>query len=86
VAANDTVVGSICTEKKVPVFTSYGGAVCYASLAIDYYALGEETGKMAAQILLGEKTPADIDVQTLVPSVVYNQELCDKLGIAVPQA
>ena len=84
VAANDTIVGTICTENNVPVFTSYGGAVCYASLAIDYYALGEETGKMAAEILLGKKTPADIEVQTLVPSVVYNSELCAKLGITVP--
>ena len=36
VAQNDTIVGTICTQNNVPVFTSYGGAVCYASLAIDY--------------------------------------------------
>ena len=84
VAQNDTVVGTICTEQGVPVFTSYGGAVCYASLAIDYYELGCETGRMAAQILLGEKTPADIEIATLTPSVVYNQELCNQLGITVP--
>lgn len=85
VAQNDTIVGNICTEKKVPVFTSYGGTVCYASLAIDYYKLGEETGKMAAQILLGNKTPADIEIATLTPSVVYNETLCATLGIEVPQ-
>ena len=85
VASNDTIVGTICTEKKVPVFTSYGGAICYASLAIDYYALGEETGKMAAEILLGNATPEDIDVMTLTPTVTYNKELCDELGIAVPE-
>lgn len=85
VAANDTVVGTICNEYKVPVFTSYGGAVCYASLAIDYYALGEETGKMAAEVLLGTKDIADMEVKTLTPSVVYNEELCADLGIAVPE-
>ena len=85
VADNDTIVGNICNEKKVPVFTSYGGAICYASLAIDYYQLGAETGKMAASILLGEKTPADIEIKTLTPSVVYNEELCEALGIAVPK-
>ena len=84
VAQNDTIVGTICTEKNVPVFTSYGGAVCYASLAIDYYELGRETGKMAAEILLGKKTPADIEVMTLIPTVVYNEELCNQLGITVP--
>lgn len=85
VADNDTIVGTICTEKNVPVYTSYGGAVCYASLAIDYYALGEETGKMAAEILLGNKRVSDFVVTTLTPSVVYNEELCSKLGITVPE-
>ena len=84
VAANDVVVGTICTEKNVPVYTSYGGEVCYASLAIDYYDLGYETGKMAADILVNGKTPADYDIMTLTPTVSYNEELCAKLGIAVP--
>ena len=84
VAQNDAIVGTICTEQNVPVYTSYGGAVCYASLAIDYYELGAATGKMAAQILLGGKTPADIAIATLTPSVSYNVDLCAKLGIEVP--
>ena len=85
VADNDSVVGTICTDKKVPVYTSYGGKICYASLAIDYYALGEETGKMAAEILLGNKKPEDIEIKTLTPSVTYNEDLCAQLGITVPQ-
>ena len=85
VAQNDSIVGTICTDKNVPVFTSYGGAICYASLAIDYYKLGEETGKMAAEILLGTKSVSDFDVKTLEPTVVYNKDLCDKLGITVPE-
>lgn len=85
VAANDTVVGTICNEKNVPVFTSYGGAVCYASLAIDYYELGAETGRMAAEVLLGNKSVSDLEIKTLTPTVVYNQELCAQLGITVPE-
>ena len=84
VADNDSIVGTICNDKKIPVYTSYGGKICYASLAIDYYALGQETGKMAAQILLGEKTPADLEIKTLTPSTVYNEDLCKALGIEVP--
>ena len=84
VAANDTVVGTICTEKKIPVYTSYGGAVCYASLSIDYYQLGYQTGLMAAQILLEGKSPADIEIKTLTPAVAYNKDLCATLGIEVP--
>ena len=85
VAANDSIVGTICTEQNVPVYTSYGGAVCYASLSIDYYQLGYETGMMAASILLEGKNPADIDIMTLTPAVAYNEELCAQLGIAVNQ-
>jgi len=84
VAANDTIVGTICNDKNIPIYTSYGGAVCYASLSIDYYQLGVETGKMAAQVLLEEKAPADIAIATLTPTVVYNEELCAQLGIEVP--
>ena len=84
VAANDTVVGTICTEQNVPVYTSYGGTVCYASLSIDYYQLGYQTGLMAAQILLEGKSPADIEIQTLTPAVAYNKDLCAKLSIEVP--
>ena len=83
VAANDSIVGTICTEKNVPIYTSYGGAVCYASLSIDYYQLGYETGLMAAQILLEGKTPASFEIKTLTPTVTYNEELCAQLGIGV---
>lgn len=85
VANSDTVVGSVCNDAKVPVFTSYGGAICYASLAIDYYQLGVETGKMAAEILLGKTDMTTIDVKTLTPAVLYNEELCALLNIAVPE-
>ncbi len=84
VASNDAIVGTICTEKNVPIYTSYGGAVCYASLSISYYDLGAETGKMAAQVLLGEKNVSDIEIMTLTPAVVYNEELCKQLGIEIP--
>jgi putative ABC transport system substrate-binding protein len=84
VAQNDSIVGTICNEQKIPVFTSYGGTICYASLAIDYYELGVQTGKMAAQILLGQKQPSELEIATLTPAVVYNKELCADLGIEVP--
>ena len=85
VANNDTVVGTICAEKNVPVYTSYASSICYASLAIDYYQLGYETGKMAADILLNGKSPADIEIKTLTPNVIYNKDICEKLGITVPE-
>ena len=83
VADNDAIVGTICNDKKVPVYTSYGGSVCYASLAIDYYELGKVTGKMAADILLGKATPSDLEVEYLTPTKSYNKDLCDLLGIEI---
>ncbi len=85
VANNDTVVGAICNDAKVPVYTSYGGSICYASLAIDYYELGRETGRMAAEILLEGKSTSDLEITTLTPAVAYNEELCADLGITVPE-
>lgn len=82
VADNDSVLATVCGD-KVPVYTSYGGQVCYASLAIDYYELGAETGRMAAEILLNGKNPSDFEIKTLTPSTVYNDELCQKLGITI---
>ena len=40
---------------------------------------------MAAEVLLGTKTVADLEVKTLTPTVVYNKELCAALGIEVPE-
>ena len=79
-----TIVGTLCGAAKLPVYTSYGGAICYASLAIDYYQLGYRTGEMAAEILLGNKTVADFDIEVLTPTVQYNEEICANLGITVP--
>ncbi len=85
VTENQGIVSTICNEKNVPIFTSYGGDICYASLAIDYYQLGAETAKMAAQVLLGEKKVSDLEIKTITPSKSYNKELCEKLGIAIPE-
>ncbi|MBQ8331050.1 MAG: ABC transporter substrate-binding protein [Clostridia bacterium] len=85
VAQNDSTVGTVCGEKNVPVFTSYASTIGYASLAIDYYQLGVETGKMAAEILLGTKQVSDFEIKTLTPTTVYDEALCGKLNIAVPE-
>lgn len=85
VADNDSIVGTICNDKKIPVYTSYGGSICFASLAIDYYELGRETGRMAAEILLGTRSVSDIEIKTLTSSVVYNEEICRMHGITIPK-
>jgi putative ABC transport system substrate-binding protein len=51
VASNDEIVRNVCGPAKVPVFTGYESDICFATLAISYYNIGAETGKMAAEIL-----------------------------------
>ena len=84
VANNDAVVGDICTQANTPLYTSYGGDYCYASLAIDYYELGYQTGLMAAEILLEGKSASDLEIGTILPTTQYNKTLCEALGITVP--
>ena len=82
VASNDEMVRNICGPAKTPVFTGYESDICFATLAISYYNIGVETGKMAAQILLGQQ-----DITTMAirydanPVKKYNKEICDELGI-----
>ncbi len=85
VATYETIVDEVARAAKTPVYASYGGSICYGSLAIDYYQLGYRTGVMAAEILLGTKSISDYSVETVTPTVTYNKELCDLLGITVPE-
>ena len=78
-------IDSICRDAGVPIIAGEEG-ICkgcgVATLCVNYYDLGYQTGLMAAEILLEGKSPADIEIQTLTPSVAYNEELCARLGIA----
>lgn len=82
VASNDQMVRNVCGPAKIPVFTGYESEICFATLAISYYNIGVETGKMAAQILLGKE-----DITTMAirydanPVKKYNKAICDELGI-----
>lgn len=73
----------------IPVFGSEIEQVkngCLASQSIDYVSLGRETGKIAAKILKGEAKAADIPVALISDSKpVYNQEVCDALGLTLPE-
>lgn len=82
VASNDEMVRNICGPARVPVFTGYESDVCFATLAISYYNIGVETGKMAAQILLGKEDITKMAIRyDAAPVKKYNKEICDELGI-----
>ena len=88
VASNTEAIDSICRPAGIPVIAGEEG-ICsgcgIATLSISYYGIGEKTGKMAADILLGR---ADISTMPIGydESAVYkyNEEICTALGITVP--
>lgn len=81
-------IGNIVLSAKVPVIAGEAG-ICsgcgVATLSISYYDLGYKTGEMAAQILLGEASVSDMPIAYAEASKKFNPEICDELGITVPE-
>lgn len=92
---DNTVVASLPTilekanEKKIPVFGSEIEQVkigCLAAEGIDYIALGKQTGKMAAQVLKGEKKASELNFELITePGFYVNNKVAENLGITVPE-
>ena len=82
VASNDEIVRNVCGPAKVPVFTGYESDICFATLAISYYNIGAETGKMAAEILLGKSDITKMEIRyDAAPVKKYNADVCTELNI-----
>lgn len=75
-------------DAGIPVFGSEIEQVingCTASESLDYVALGNATGLMAAEVLGGAST-ADMSVQIVTDtSPVYNAAVAESLGISLPE-
>lgn len=89
VASNAELIHNICSPKKIPIVAGDSGtcAGCgIAVLGISYYHLGEITGEIAAQILLEGRDVASIPIAyDLSPRPQYNAEICEELGIKIPE-
>jgi putative ABC transport system substrate-binding protein len=76
-------------EKKIPVFGSEVEQVkigCLATIGLDYYDLGIQTGKMAAKVLKGEKKASEINFEIIEEASFYgNTKVAENLGITLPQ-
>ena len=92
---DNTVVSSLPTilemanEKKIPVFGSEIEQVklgCLAAEGLDYIELGKQTGKMAAQVLKGEKKASELPFETIEEASLYvNTAAAEKLEIEIPE-
>ncbi|MEF9917485.1 MAG: ABC transporter substrate-binding protein [Lachnospiraceae bacterium] len=92
---DNTVVNSLPTilekanEKQIPIFGSEIEQVkigCLAAAGLDYVELGKQTGRMAAQILKGDKKASEMKFETITESGIYlNTAVASKLNIAVSE-
>ena len=87
VSAMPTVL-QIAHNRKVPVFASENNSVeqgAIATLGIDYYQLGKQTGKMAAKILNGAE-PGKMAVQSSDELKLYiNKKSAEEINLEIPK-
>lgn len=88
VASNAELIANICVPDGIPVIAGEESTclICgVATLSIDYYDLGYKTGDMAARILTEEADISEMPIEYADTSTKrYNQEICEKLGIDIP--
>ncbi|MBD5545172.1 MAG: ABC transporter substrate-binding protein [Lachnospiraceae bacterium] len=92
---DNTVVSALQTElaaanaKNIPVFGSEIEQVksgCVASMGLEYYELGKQTGHMAAKVLKGEAKASEMKFETITEASLYvNTEAANKIGLALSE-
>lgn len=89
IVANCTeAINNVALPAGVPIFAGEA-ATCsgcgVATLSIDYYDLGYQTGLMAYEILVNGANPAEMQIQ-FAPNVtkMYNATNAAELGVAIP--
>lgn len=89
VASTMPIISQTLIDAKIPFYVGADSMVNDGGLAtygINYKILGQETGKMAAQVLNGTD-PGTIPVMTMKDMDIYiNQKTADKIGAAFPQS
>src|SRR5699024_10671510 len=84
VSALETVVG-VANDQQIPLVVGEPDSLekgGFATYGIDYYTIGYRTGEMAVEILTGENTTSEIDVE-YPPEIqlLINEEAADAQGI-----
>ncbi|OJG55795.1 ABC transporter substrate-binding protein [Enterococcus haemoperoxidus] len=86
--AMQTVV-SEANKTKTPIIPSVDTMVEQGGLAtvgINQFELGVQTGKMAADVLSGKAKPATTPIYTFkTGEIIINQKQADKLGVSIPE-
>ena len=81
-------INNVAKPAGIPIIVGEEGIMegCgIATLSINYYTLGQATGKMAAKILKGESDISEMPIEyDTNPVKEYNPTLCEELGIKIP--
>lgn len=89
VEALQTVLAA-ANEQKIPVFGSEIEQVksgCVASMGIEYYQLGKQTGELAAKILSGEAQASELPFISASESELYvNTAAADLIGMELDES
>lgn len=87
VSALETLI-QVAESKQIPVIASEGDSVArgaIATIGIDYYSLGYQTGEMAVRILSGEADPATTPVEVQTELALYlNTGAAERMGVTIP--
>ncbi len=81
-------INNVALPAGTPIFAGESG-ICsgcgVATLSIDYYDLGYETGLMAYEILVNGANPAEMQIQFAPETTkMYNSTNASELGITIP--
>lgn len=81
-------IHNVAEPADVPIINGEANPckVCgVATLSIDYYELGRTTGKMAVQILTGEKDISEMPIEYFPePKKLFNPTLAQSMNVTIP--
>lgn len=87
-ASSMPVVHGVTSQSKTPVICGESGMVKsggLATLGINYYDLGYQTGLMAIKILKGEAEPSSMPIESASGfDFAINGKVADEIGIEIP--
>lgn len=88
VASSIASVVKVAEKNKLPLVVGEEGMVkggALATIGLDYYNLGRQTGEMALRVIKGEKT-AEMPIESLKKiDIVVNQGAATRMGVEIPK-
>lgn len=88
VASSIASVISVCEKNKIPLIVGESELVengALATIGIDYYELGRQTGEMALRVLNGSD-PAEMAIESLENiDIVINKDAAKRMGVEIPE-